>query len=82
MPAPDLSVIVPPLAQARSLEPSSENSPTHQVWSGPGLGAAYVAVLATHTKPRIVLNMPYDSPAYVGLVELVSEIRLAIGDAS
>lgn len=80
MPAPDLSQIVPPLAERRSLRPSVLNDDAYQCWTAP-CGSS-VSVLVHPQRTNIVLSMCHDSPAYCGLVGLVSEIRLAIGDAS
>lgn len=79
MPA-DLSVIVPPLAQARSLEPDSTNDAEWQRWSAPD-GACVTT--HTYTDPCwVAVGAPHDSPAWPGLLELAVEIRRALGDAS
>lgn len=79
MPAPDLSVIVPPLAQARSLEPASLNDAEWQRWYAPG----WASITAhTYGGSWVRIDAAHDSPAWPGLLELATEIRRALGAAS
>lgn len=82
MPAPDLSVIVPPLAQARGLKPSSLNHTDQQWWYAPDGGGVGAAPSVRGGKVRIQIEAQHDSPAWPGLLELAVEIRRALGAAS
>lgn len=79
-PAPDLSVIVPPLAQARSLTLHPFNDCRHQMWRAPD--GASLKVHRPLNQCWVTVDAPHDSPAWPGLLELAAEIRHALSEAS